>query len=115
MAIITWLKRISATLLVMVVAAGAYLFDARFTILLMPPFLFYYATETPGFFEALPVVGLVQKVYTNMTTSFGELPINIGLGLLGGVLGLGITGGWATVDFVKNATMTKLAPYISGG
>ena len=72
MSIIGQLRNVSAVLLVLVVARGAYVVDPRFTVLLLPPFLVYYSIHHPGWFHELPIISAVMGVYNNIVRSYGE-------------------------------------------
>ena len=72
MSIIGQLRNVSAVLLVLVVARGAFFVDPRFTILLLPPFLAYYSTQHPGWFYELPIINLVSGLFDNITQQFGQ-------------------------------------------
>ena len=87
------LRNISAILLVIIVVRGVLLYDSRFTILLLPPFLLWYTRETPGWFLELPVVSLVAPVVDNMSRSFGVWPVRILFAAAGVVAGLYMGGG----------------------
>ena len=65
-------RNASALILVGIVARGTYLIDARFTILLMPPFLLYYTQANPGWYNELPVVRYLSNLAANVESTFGE-------------------------------------------
>ena len=87
MAWVTSARNVSALILVLIVARGAFLIDPRFTVLLLPPFLVYYTQEHPGWYNELPVVRYIANMFGNIQSTFGDWGFRLFMviaGLLGG-------------------------------
>ena len=87
MGVITTLRQISMAMLLCVVLYGTIMVDRRFTMLLVPPFLVYYTTETPGWFYEIPIVHIISRSYTQSIEMFGEFTTKTMLALTGAYLG----------------------------
>ena len=86
--VITIMRNISALCLVAIVAHGVYAYDPRFTMLLIPPFLYYYHLNTPGWVEDLPVTRFMARMFGNVTDTYGSWAARIMFIVSGTMLGL---------------------------
>ena len=77
MSIVTHARNLSVVLLCICVLRGVILYDRRFTILLMPPFLLYYSQNTPGWFTQLPLVQYANQMKIHTENAYGAWPFRI--------------------------------------
>jgi len=86
MALITWIRRISVLLLVLLVGFGTIYVDRRCTVLLVPPFVAYWSTYGDNSFMDLPVMRLLSAPFRGESVRSRML-----LAVAGGFAGLAIT------------------------
>jgi hypothetical protein len=99
MAFITHARNLCVIILILIVLRGVILYDRRFTILLMPPFLLYYTQNTPGWFGQLPLVQYLEQMKIHTENAYGAWPFRIFMVSAGLYLGANIgevLGGTAT-------------------
>lgn len=87
MAVLTYARNASLIVLVLIVLRGVILYDNRFTIFLLPPFLVYYTATTPGWFTQLPLVQFLDRMRMHTENAYGLWPFRlfmVSLGLMGG-------------------------------
>ena len=87
MAVITQARNLCVVVLCLIVLRGVILYDRRFTILLMPPFLLYYTQTTPGWFTELPVIQYLNQMKIHTENAYGAWPFRIFMAALGLYLG----------------------------
>ena len=92
--VISMLRNISALALVIIVIRGVFKYDNRFTVLLLPPFLFYYHVNTPGWIQQLPFVRIMNKLHNDLANTFGTWSARIVFAGAGVLAGLYLGGVW---------------------
>lgn len=90
MAVITHARNLCVLVLCLIVLRGVILYDRRFTVLLMPPFLLYYTQTTPGWFNDLPIIQYVNRMKIHTENAYGAWPFRIFMVALGLYLGANV-------------------------
>merc|ERR1719482_1106071 len=87
MTVISTFRNISAFILVAIVARGTLTIDTRFTVLLMPPFVYWYSLNNLGFVEELPVVRYMSRPHANLVGTVGVWPARLLMAIAGCMIG----------------------------